>query len=475
MTFAVAALEFPNQNFRTPASTQVSFIRDTGIDLAFAGATVGLVLFVLWANFLITAWSNAVNLTDGLDGLATGRLAHRLRRLRHRLRVAVEPELPVDLHGRPALLRDARPARPRGGRRRDHRGVLRVPLVEREPGEDLHGRHRVARPRRRAGRPVDPLPHRDPRRDHRRALRARRALRRHPDRVLQDDRQAGVQDGPAAPPLRAAPDGARSPSSSGSGSSPVSSSPPGSASTTPSGSRADGRRRPHPGLGALRAGRSTGPRRGLRRVRTGCGRRPARARRPGARPSTRSDPEADVADAGGLPGRPVGLDDVDLLVASPGWAPTTPLLAAATRPRPAGVERGRARLAAARRPDARPRRRRPRSGAVARGDRHERQDDDRRHARVDPHRGRPAHPRGRQRRRRPPSRPRPTRTSTCSRSSCRASSSTSRTRCHRRRRRASTSPPTTSTGTAPSRRTRPPRAASTSAPRSPASTTPPTR
>ena len=27
---------------------------------------------MLWANFLITAWSNAVNLTDGLDGLATG-------------------------------------------------------------------------------------------------------------------------------------------------------------------------------------------------------------------------------------------------------------------------------------------------------------------------------------------------------------------------------------------------------------------
>jgi phospho-N-acetylmuramoyl-pentapeptide-transferase len=72
VTFAVAALQFPNENFRTPASTQVSFIRDTGIDLAFAGTTLGLVLFVLWANFLITAWSNAVNLTDGLDGLATG-------------------------------------------------------------------------------------------------------------------------------------------------------------------------------------------------------------------------------------------------------------------------------------------------------------------------------------------------------------------------------------------------------------------
>ncbi len=72
ITFAVLALQFANDNFRTPASTKVSFIRDTGIDLAFAGGTIGLVLFVLWANFLITAWSNAVNLTDGLDGLATG-------------------------------------------------------------------------------------------------------------------------------------------------------------------------------------------------------------------------------------------------------------------------------------------------------------------------------------------------------------------------------------------------------------------
>ncbi|TRW42814.1 phospho-N-acetylmuramoyl-pentapeptide-transferase [Georgenia yuyongxinii] len=72
ITFAVLALQFPNENNRTPASTEISFIRDTGIDLAWAGAALGLVLFVLWANFLITAWSNAVNLTDGLDGLATG-------------------------------------------------------------------------------------------------------------------------------------------------------------------------------------------------------------------------------------------------------------------------------------------------------------------------------------------------------------------------------------------------------------------
>ncbi len=70
--FAVLALQFPNDHGRTPASTNISFLRDTNLDLAFAGATVGLILFVIWANFLITAWSNAVNLTDGLDGLATG-------------------------------------------------------------------------------------------------------------------------------------------------------------------------------------------------------------------------------------------------------------------------------------------------------------------------------------------------------------------------------------------------------------------
>ncbi|MBD5788096.1 phospho-N-acetylmuramoyl-pentapeptide-transferase [Cellulosimicrobium terreum] len=72
ITFAILALQFPNANGRTPASTRISFLRDTNLDLAFAGVTVGLILFVIWANFLITAWSNAVNLTDGLDGLATG-------------------------------------------------------------------------------------------------------------------------------------------------------------------------------------------------------------------------------------------------------------------------------------------------------------------------------------------------------------------------------------------------------------------
>lgn len=72
IVFSILVLQFPNSHGTTPASTSISFIRDTGLDLAFAGALVGVLLFMLWANLLVTAWSNAVNLTDGLDGLATG-------------------------------------------------------------------------------------------------------------------------------------------------------------------------------------------------------------------------------------------------------------------------------------------------------------------------------------------------------------------------------------------------------------------
>ncbi|MBK8868937.1 MAG: phospho-N-acetylmuramoyl-pentapeptide-transferase [Dermatophilaceae bacterium] len=72
ITFAVLVLRFPDRNGVTPASTALSFVRDTGIDLAVAGPVAGVVLFVLWANFIITAMSNGANLTDGLDGLAAG-------------------------------------------------------------------------------------------------------------------------------------------------------------------------------------------------------------------------------------------------------------------------------------------------------------------------------------------------------------------------------------------------------------------
>lgn len=72
VSWSILVLLFPDEHGRTPASTSFSFVRETGFDLAFAGGIGALILFVIWANFLLTAWSNAVNLTDGLDGLASG-------------------------------------------------------------------------------------------------------------------------------------------------------------------------------------------------------------------------------------------------------------------------------------------------------------------------------------------------------------------------------------------------------------------
>ncbi|WP_462417326.1 phospho-N-acetylmuramoyl-pentapeptide-transferase [Kytococcus sp. Marseille-QA3725] len=70
--FAVLALRNPNGEGITPASTAVSWARDTPFDLAAVGTIGGLLLFVVWANLIIAGMSNGTNLTDGLDGLLTG-------------------------------------------------------------------------------------------------------------------------------------------------------------------------------------------------------------------------------------------------------------------------------------------------------------------------------------------------------------------------------------------------------------------
>ena len=71
--FAVMALMFPDTEGLTPASTAISFIHDIRwLDMAALGTVAAFILFAIWANFLVAAWSNGVNLTDGLDGLATG-------------------------------------------------------------------------------------------------------------------------------------------------------------------------------------------------------------------------------------------------------------------------------------------------------------------------------------------------------------------------------------------------------------------
>jgi phospho-N-acetylmuramoyl-pentapeptide-transferase len=63
--FAVLVIHFPNGDDLTPASEHLSFTADFGVSL-------GVVLFVVWVLLMVTATSNGVNLTDGLDGLATG-------------------------------------------------------------------------------------------------------------------------------------------------------------------------------------------------------------------------------------------------------------------------------------------------------------------------------------------------------------------------------------------------------------------
>jgi phospho-N-acetylmuramoyl-pentapeptide-transferase len=65
LVFSLLAIRFENDQSLTPASQAVSFLRDTPIVLP-------VVLFMVWALLIISGTSNAVNLTDGLDGLATG-------------------------------------------------------------------------------------------------------------------------------------------------------------------------------------------------------------------------------------------------------------------------------------------------------------------------------------------------------------------------------------------------------------------
>jgi phospho-N-acetylmuramoyl-pentapeptide-transferase len=64
--FGLAALYVPSTNGQTVASEHISFIRD--ISWLDVGKVGSVIIFV----FVIMSMSNGVNLTDGLDGLATG-------------------------------------------------------------------------------------------------------------------------------------------------------------------------------------------------------------------------------------------------------------------------------------------------------------------------------------------------------------------------------------------------------------------
>ncbi|MHA6556497.1 phospho-N-acetylmuramoyl-pentapeptide-transferase [Corynebacterium pyruviciproducens] len=80
IVFGILIIQFPNEQGLTPGSTSLSFLRDIPtIDVTFGDGGVfgvfGFLVFLAFMYILISAWTNAVNLTDGLDGLAAGSTA----------------------------------------------------------------------------------------------------------------------------------------------------------------------------------------------------------------------------------------------------------------------------------------------------------------------------------------------------------------------------------------------------------------
>jgi phospho-N-acetylmuramoyl-pentapeptide-transferase len=69
VTFGVLAMNFPDKYGVKPASVHLSYVRDIAV------ISFGAVGFVVLCYLIIAATSNAVNLTDGLDGLAAGAAA----------------------------------------------------------------------------------------------------------------------------------------------------------------------------------------------------------------------------------------------------------------------------------------------------------------------------------------------------------------------------------------------------------------
>jgi phospho-N-acetylmuramoyl-pentapeptide-transferase len=64
-TFGYFGIRFADSDGLTPISLNLSAVRDTSIVL-------GAGLVIVWIALMVTATSNGVNLTDGLDGLASG-------------------------------------------------------------------------------------------------------------------------------------------------------------------------------------------------------------------------------------------------------------------------------------------------------------------------------------------------------------------------------------------------------------------
>ena len=115
------------------AVTEYLELADT-LNLRVVDASVDLGLAYPILIFLVLAGAtNGVNLTDGLDGLAAGCARDRVPRL----------------HGDDVHHARRDPDGPGAAVRLPGRRLRRLPLVQLVPGVGVHGRHRLARPRRR--------------------------------------------------------------------------------------------------------------------------------------------------------------------------------------------------------------------------------------------------------------------------------------------------------------------------------------
>ena len=137
--------------------TTIPFIKDNEFDygwLTGGNTTMTWLLYVLVAIFVVTAVSNGANLTDGLDGLATGvsvpivAVLGVLAYLSGHIVYADYLNI-MYIPDSGELVVFAAALRRRAGR---------LPLVQLLPGADLHGRHRLAVDRRhhRRLRPLHP-------------------------------------------------------------------------------------------------------------------------------------------------------------------------------------------------------------------------------------------------------------------------------------------------------------------------------
>jgi len=71
--FAIVARNFPDDWGQTPGGFGISFFREIPwLSFAIVAPVLGWLLYLAWLALLGVGFSNATNITDGLDGLATG-------------------------------------------------------------------------------------------------------------------------------------------------------------------------------------------------------------------------------------------------------------------------------------------------------------------------------------------------------------------------------------------------------------------